>query len=336
MGRTEDELMAIYQEYDDPIVERGPWPTTGQSPGRPQGGESGEPADDGLVVTGFDENGNPISPPQRVSAEEAKRRTDLWYNRQTFGPTKDPTAGFDQDLGPAPSGRPDYGDAPTFDAPDFEWDGKVPDFDWSGEVPNFNFSGEVPDFQWGEQWQAPSAEAALNDPGYQFRANEGLRGLQNSAAARGLLGSGGTLKDIAGWSQNFAKQEYGDVFNRNLAGYNTRFGTAKDVFDRDLTAFGTKFGVAKESYDRDLGAYHTKFGTAKDVYDRDLGAYNTRFGTAKDVFDRKYTGAKDEYAPKLFEWQTNAHGADLGWRQAWDNYWKDNLSAQDVFNAGGA
>ena len=266
--------MAIYNEVDDPSVVEGVRET---SPGGTGG--TGENTDDGLVVTGFDENGNPISPPQRVSAAEAKRRTDLWASRQTFGPnTKRPTEGFDQELGPTPADRPDYGDATMFDAPDFEWNGKVPDF------------------HWGEQWQAPNAEAALNDPGYQFRANEGLRGLQQSAAARGLLGSGGTLKDIAGWSQNFAKQEYGDVFNRNLAGYNTRFGTAKDV------------------------------------YDRDLGAYQAKFGTAKDVFDRRYTGAKDEYAPKLFEWQTNAHGADLGFNQAWQNYWKNNLSAEQYAN----
>ena len=55
------------------------------------------------------------------------------------------------------------------------------------------------------------------DPGYQFRLSEGMRGLENSAAARGGLLSGGFAKAAMGYNQNFASAEYGNVFNR-LAG----------------------------------------------------------------------------------------------------------------------
>lgn len=51
-------------------------------------------------------------------------------------------------------------------------------------------------------------------PGYQFRLGEGLRGVENSAAARGLLQSGGTLKGIDRFSQDYAASDYGDQFNR--------------------------------------------------------------------------------------------------------------------------
>jgi hypothetical protein len=52
------------------------------------------------------------------------------------------------------------------------------------------------------------------DPGYAFRLSEGMKGLQNSAAAKGLLSSGSTLKGITDYSQGQASQEYGNAYNR--------------------------------------------------------------------------------------------------------------------------
>jgi hypothetical protein len=54
-------------------------------------------------------------------------------------------------------------------------------------------------------------------PGYQFRLDEGLRGVENSAAARGLLQSGGTLKGIEKYGQGLAAQDFNDQFNRTMA-----------------------------------------------------------------------------------------------------------------------
>ena len=54
------------------------------------------------------------------------------------------------------------------------------------------------------------------DPGYQFRMSEGLKALERSASARGLLQSGGTLKDITRFGQDLASQEYQNAFQRYL------------------------------------------------------------------------------------------------------------------------
>lgn len=51
-------------------------------------------------------------------------------------------------------------------------------------------------------------------PGYQFRYDQGMAGVQNSAAARGGLLSGGTLKAIQKYGQDFASNEYQNQFNR--------------------------------------------------------------------------------------------------------------------------
>lgn len=57
-----------------------------------------------------------------------------------------------------------------------------------------------------KNWQA--------DPGYQFRMSEGMKALQGSAAARGNLNSGATLKALTKYGQDTASQEYGNIYNR--------------------------------------------------------------------------------------------------------------------------
>ena len=55
------------------------------------------------------------------------------------------------------------------------------------------------------------------DPGYGFRMSEGMKALERSAAARGGLLSGGTLKATQRYGQDLASQEYQNAFNRYQA-----------------------------------------------------------------------------------------------------------------------
>ena len=52
------------------------------------------------------------------------------------------------------------------------------------------------------------------DPGYAFRQAEGMKALERSAAARGNLLSGSTMKGIQRFGQDLASQEYQNAFNR--------------------------------------------------------------------------------------------------------------------------
>jgi outer membrane murein-binding lipoprotein Lpp len=65
-------------------------------------------------------------------------------------------------------------------------------------------------------YQSFSMDQFQADPGYQFRMSEGLKALERSASARGLLQSGGTLKDITRFGQDAASQEYQNAFQRYL------------------------------------------------------------------------------------------------------------------------
>lgn len=59
-------------------------------------------------------------------------------------------------------------------------------------------------------------EQFKTDPGYNFRMSEGLKALERSAAARGILSSGQTLKDITRFGQDTASQEYQNAFSRYM------------------------------------------------------------------------------------------------------------------------
>ena len=74
-------------------------------------------------------------------------------------------------------------------------------------------------------------------PGYDFRFNEGMRALENSANARGMLGSGATAKALQKYGQDIGSSEFDKYISRNAmlaglgqnatgagVGVNTNFG----------------------------------------------------------------------------------------------------------------
>jgi hypothetical protein len=74
-------------------------------------------------------------------------------------------------------------------------------------------------------------EATLRTtPGYQFNLNQGLKSVQNSAAARGLGTSGAALKGAAGYATGLADSTYQNQFNNavtnKLNAYNMLTGVA--------------------------------------------------------------------------------------------------------------
>jgi len=55
------------------------------------------------------------------------------------------------------------------------------------------------------------------DPGYAFRVSEGLKALDRTAASRGGLLSGATLKGAENYNQNMASNEYNNAYNRYVS-----------------------------------------------------------------------------------------------------------------------
>ena len=76
---------------------------------------------------------------------------------------------------------------------------------------------DTTDPAYGSLMRRFSMEDFEADPGYQFRMDEGMRGVEGGAAARGGLLSGAALKAIQKYGQGLASQEYGNAYNRFTA-----------------------------------------------------------------------------------------------------------------------
>lgn len=61
------------------------------------------------------------------------------------------------------------------------------------------------------------AQPFQQSPGYQFTYDEAMRGVMQNQAARGLVGSGSTLRALQDRGAGLASQEYGNYMNRLAA-----------------------------------------------------------------------------------------------------------------------
>lgn len=66
-------------------------------------------------------------------------------------------------------------------------------------------------------------DEVMAEPGYQFGLQQGLDNVQNTAAARGGLYSGNTLRALTRYGNDYATTRYNDAWNRNQASGSTRW-----------------------------------------------------------------------------------------------------------------
>lgn len=111
------------------------------------------------------------------------------------------------------------------------------------------------------------------DPGYQFRLAEGMKGLTNSAAARGGLLSGAALKAASAYNQNMGSQEFGNAYSR--------FNTNRDAqYNKlaDLAGIGQRASTSNANNSMQLGRDGAMgmMNTAQQVGNNMMGAGNAR------------------------------------------------------------
>lgn len=90
------------------------------------------------------------------------------------------------------------------------------------------------------------------DPGYAFRMQEGQKALERSAAAKGGLMSGGTLKAISRYGQDVASGEYQNAYNRFNNDRTNRFNRLSSLAGIGQTA-NSQVGAAGQNYANQVG-----------------------------------------------------------------------------------
>jgi hypothetical protein len=87
-------------------------------------------------------------------------------------------------------------------------------------------------------------EQFQQDPGYGFRQAEGMKALERSAAARGNLLSGSTLKGVQRFGQDLASQEYQNAFNRYQVERSAKLNPLQSLMGSGQSATNVMTGAA--------------------------------------------------------------------------------------------
>ena len=100
------------------------------------------------------------------------------------------------------------------------------------------------------------------DPGYQFRLTEGQKAIERSAAARGGLNSGATLKALSRYGQGVASDEYQNAYNRFHTDKTRKFNMLSNLAGLGQTA-NTQLSGAGQNYANQLAANQTGMGNVR-------------------------------------------------------------------------
>jgi len=103
----------------------------------------------------------------------------------------------------------------------------------------------------------------FRDPSYQFRLQEGQRAVERSAASRGQLQSGNTLRDLTRFGQGLASQEYGAAFQRGLLTNQQQAQLGQQGYQNQLQSNQLGYGRQVEQYglgrERAIGDQRNQF-----------------------------------------------------------------------------
>lgn len=101
-----------------------------------------------------------------------------------------------------------------------------------------------------------AAEALTTSPGYQFRLGEGMKALERSAASKGTLLTGGTLKGLTRFAQDYASGEYGQNYARLFGEQGARYNQLYGLSQLGLNAAGQS-ASGSSSYANQVGNLNT-------------------------------------------------------------------------------
>jgi hypothetical protein len=102
----------------------------------------------------------------------------------------------------------------------------------------------------------------IQDPGYDFRLQQGVKALDRSAAATGNLVSGDQLKAVTDYGQAAASQEFMNAYARTAAERDARFNRIASVAAGGQNAAATAAGVGS-NYSGQVANTYAGLGNAQ-------------------------------------------------------------------------
>ena len=131
---------------------------------------------------------------------------------------------------------------------------------------------------YGSMAKAFGTDQFQQDPGYAFRQAEGLKALERSAAARGNLLSGSTLKGVQRFGQDLASQEYQNAFNRYQVERSARLNPLQSLMGSGQSATNVLTGAAGQMGQNQASNIYNAGAARASGYVGQANALNTALG----------------------------------------------------------
>jgi hypothetical protein len=116
------------------------------------------------------------------------------------------------------------------------------------------------------------------DPGYAFRQAEGMKALERSAAARGNLLSGSTMKGVQRFGQDLASQEYQNAFNRYQTERAAKLNPLQSLMGAGQSAANVMTGAAGQMGQNEASNIYNAGQARASGYIGSANALNTALG----------------------------------------------------------
>lgn len=129
-----------------------------------------------------------------------------------------------------------------------------------GGVPGYDPASAMKDFGGVAGYDPASAMRNFGasdfqaDPGYAFRLSEGMKALDRTAASRGGLLSGATLKGAQRYGSDLASQEYGNAYNRFQANRASQSQEYQNAFNR----YQAQRAAQEQAYGNQFNRFQTE------------------------------------------------------------------------------
>lgn len=146
----------------------------------------------------------------------------------------------------------------------------------------FEAPNEALDFR---EFNAPTEAEAISSPGYQFRLAEGQRALENAAAAKGMLRTGNTWKDLLRYGQGAATSEYDKTYGRRRAEHDLAYQQARQ---QNQDQYGRALNEQQLAYQQGANTYGLNRQRDIDMYDRSFQKHQANQALDRDVYDRSF------------------------------------------------
>ena len=130
----------------------------------------------------------------------------------------------------------------------------------------------------GTYTATPTTLAELQaTPGYQFQLEQGLQGVDRTAAARGGLLSGRTLKEANNYAQGVASTGFADAWQRGQSAYQNAFARKNQQFQQGQEGYANQYARQQQQYQQGQDSLQNAYSRYGQNQDR---AYNKLSGLA--------------------------------------------------------